>query len=76
MTPPLPSKVGANTAGVGVETCEANERELGRKPNEQSVQSSDGRDRKNLGVFLVWEIQGLSSSGQKLCLFKGKSCLI
>ena len=29
------------------------------------------RDRKNLGVFLVWEIQGLSSSGQKLCLFKG-----
>ena len=42
MTHPLPSKVGSNTAGVGVETGEANERELGRKPNEQSVQSSDG----------------------------------
>ena len=46
MTHPLPSKVGSDTAGVGVETLvetgEANERELGRKPNEQSVQSSDG----------------------------------
>ena len=43
MTHPLPSKVGSNTAGVGVETGEAiNERELGRKPNDQSVQSSDG----------------------------------
>ena len=46
MTHPLPSKVGSDTAGVGVETLvetgEANERELGRKPNEQSVQSSYG----------------------------------